>query len=82
MDKLLEARSKIDTIDEQIMDLLEERYYVSKEVGRIKEEIKKEVLDNSREQIIFDKTSKYSHSPQIIEVYKTIMNESKKLQRK
>jgi chorismate mutase len=52
------------------------------EIGQLKQVENKLVLDSNREQIILDKTAKFSHSPQLSTIYKTIMDESKSLQRK
>jgi len=82
MDKINELREQIDIIDRKIMELLEKRYTISKEIGELKQQLKTTVLDQNRENIILNKASKYSHSPQIELVYKTIMSESRKLQRK
>lgn len=82
MDKIDTLRNNIDKLDKEIMSLLEERFTLTNKIGAIKKESKTVVLDSKREQVIFDKTTEFSHSPQIIEIYKTIMNESKSLQRK
>lgn len=82
MDKINKLRKQIDKIDDEIMSLLDKRFNISNQIGQLKKESNTTVLDSNREQVIFDKTSKYSHSPELIEIYKTIMNESKKLQRK
>jgi len=82
MDKIENLRALIDTLDEKIMGLLDERYTLSVKIGNLKTQTKTNVLDTKRETIILDKTSKYSHSPEIGIVYKIIMKESKSLQRK
>lgn len=82
MDRLVKSRNRIDEIDDAIMQLLDERYDLSMEIGEIKKKQKTQVLDANREQIILDKTSKLRHSHSIKNVYHTIMDESKKLQRK
>lgn len=82
MDKLLEARAKIDEIDDQIMNLLDKRYALSIQIGTIKQESNSPVLDSNREQTVLDKTSKLRHSHAISNTYKSIMEESKKLQGK
>lgn len=82
MDPLNPLRNQIDVLDEQIMDLLNQRFDLALKIGAIKATINKDVLDESREQTILSKTTKYSHSPQIDVVYKTIMKASKSLQRK
>ena len=82
MDKIDDMRNLINILDDEIMALLDERFTVSKKIGKIKSLTKTDVLDTKREKTIIDKTSKYSHSPEIGIVYKTIMNASKSLQRK
>jgi monofunctional chorismate mutase len=82
MGKIEDLREKIDAIDKEIMSLLNKRYDVSIAVGEEKKAVEKQVLDSNREDIIFDKCSNFSHSPQIKEVYKTIMSESKKIQKR
>lgn len=82
MDQIAKYRTEIDEIDDQIMELLNKRYDLSIKIGIEKKQVKTHVFDQNREQYIINKASKYSHSPQIEEVYKTIMNESKTLQRK
>jgi chorismate mutase len=72
----------IDVIDKQIMDLLDQRFALTTEIGVLKKEVKMVVLDENRESIIYNNASKYSHSPQIKVIYKTIMEESKSLQGK
>lgn len=82
MDKINVLRTKIDHIDQQLMDLLEERYTLTNAIGLVKENIQKNVKDNDRELYIFNKITKYSHSPSIELVYKAIINESKNQQGK
>ena len=82
MDKIEDLRLLIDTLDDEIMSLLDKRFTVSIKIGNIKALSKTAVLDTKREEHILNKTSKHSHSPEIDIVYKTIMNESKNLQRK
>jgi len=82
MDKIDEMRHLIDVLDDEIMSLLDERFTLSIKIGNLKTLAKTDVLDTKREKIVLDKTSKYSHSPEIDVVYKTIMEESKSLQRK
>jgi len=80
MDRITENRILIDKIDEQIMELLDERFNLSIVIGQLKEQHKVAVLDGNREREILNKASKYSHCPSIENIYKCIMTESKKLQ--
>ena len=82
MDKLINQRKRIDEIDDQIMELLDERYDISIEIGNIKRDAKSPVLDSNRELEVLKKTANLSHSLAIKNVYVSIMEESKKLQRK
>jgi|LGOV01.1.fsa_nt_gb chorismate mutase len=82
MDKINHTRQEIDIIDDNIMRLLDERFEKTNLIGLLKKESKTTVLDQNREQTIFTKTTKFSHSPELKVIYSTIMNESKKLQRK
>ncbi len=82
MDKIIAFRSKIDEIDKEIMYLLNERYKISEQIGDIKSNSKVQVLDQKREDYVLNKTKEYSHSPQLELVYRTIMSESKNIQRR
>ena len=82
MDKIDDLRILIDKIDQKLMPLLEDRFSLSIKIGKEKSRAKTTVLDTKREDLILGKTSKYSHSPEIGIVYKTIMSESKTIQRK
>jgi len=48
-------RKKIDTIDEEIMNLLSERVLVSKKIGKIKRTHGEPIVDISRENEIYDR---------------------------
>lgn len=82
MDKIDTLREQIDSIDNELMKLLSERYEISDQIGTIKSSSKKEVLDQKREDYVLNKTKKHSHSPQLELVYRTIMSESKNIQRR
>lgn len=82
MDQIKKLRNEIDILDNKIMELLDTRYKISKQIGEVKATQNIQVLDSNREDLILSKTTKFSHSPQIYNIYKTIMKESKSLQRK
>ncbi len=82
MDQIGKLRNEIDIIDSTIMNLLETRFLIAKKIGLIKQRENITVLDTNREETILRKTTNYSHSPQIKNIYITIMNESKNIQRK
>ena len=82
MDKITDLRTIIDDIDNELMALLNKRYEISDKIGAIKSNSKKVILDKKREDYVLNKTKKHSHSPQLELVYRTIMNESKNIQRR
>lgn len=82
MDKIDVLRTEIDSIDDKIMDLLDQRFFITKAIGEEKKKNSTHVLDSNRELFIFDKTSKLSHYPEIKQIYECIMNTSKAQQRK
>ena len=82
MDVITALRTQIDELDNQLMILLEKRYDLSLAIGEEKMRNKRAIMDSTREQQIFEKISQFSHYPQITEVYKTIISESRSLQRK
>lgn len=82
MDKINSLRNEIDSIDNELMKLLSSRFDLSNTIGKIKSKSNKEVLDQSRELTILNQTKKHQYSSQIEAVYKTILNESKNIQRK
>lgn len=81
MDKIEDLRLLIDSLDDKIMTLLSDRFTLSIKIGKVKSHAKTTILDTKRESQVLDKTSKYSHSPEIGIIYKIIMEESKSLQR-
>lgn len=81
MDNITKLRNKIDQIDNQIMDLLDQRFSITKEVGIEKAKTNNQILDKNREFLILEKTAKFSHSPQIKDIYIYMMNLSKSQQK-
>lgn len=76
-------REQIDKIDKEIIDLLEERMEVSKEIGRIKEENDLEVVDPKREKEIIRSRQRWTRLDNrfIEKLYELIFEESRKQQR-
>ena len=80
-----ELRGKIDNIDNQIIELLDERFDVAKAIGDEKKKNNIQVLDSKREQVILDKVdSKASkeHAEYIKQIYVKIMEQSREYQSK
>lgn len=82
MDKLEDLRKQIDKLDNDLMKLLNKRYELSEQIGDLKSNSNKDIVDTNREKQVLIKTLEYSHSPQLELVYRTIMNESKNIQRR
>jgi chorismate mutase len=81
---LSEFRAKIDKIDEKIVDLLQQRFEVVKEIGVIKKHHGLETEDENREEaIVANLKSKAKNLPDglIKDLYKIIFEFSKKVQK-
>ncbi len=76
-------RIEIDQIDNQILNLLDERFELTKQVGEYKKENNIEVLNSNREQIIINKIKELNlkHEDEVINVYLSLMDISKDQQR-
>lgn len=91
LDDLQQLRQQLDTIDQEIMKLLIQRFHITDEVGILKARNNKSVVDTVREHEILEnikikiRTEGQHEGNQnaeylaqsISEIYKTIMNQSK-----
>ena len=85
MDKrILELRQKIDTLDEEIIQLLKKRMGISKEVGKLKEKLDIPVEDMGREQEIIDRLTQQAginlSEEQLIRIFTAVFKSSKQIQ--
>jgi monofunctional chorismate mutase len=82
MQQLQEFRQQLDELDGALMNILEKRLEVCREIGEFKKSQGLEIFDASREeQIINSKIEKSNLSPIFIgDLFRLIMNESKRLQ--
>jgi prephenate dehydratase len=55
MGEIGKKRKKIDLLDRQILDLLKERLSTAEEIGKIKKDMGKEIVDDERERLIYKK---------------------------
>ena len=81
--KIKELRNEIDSIDDRIIKLLEERSLVSKYIGKIKQNFEKEVLDAEREKEIIDRLAqktKILNRETLRLIYENIFKVSRKIQ--
>ncbi len=69
-------RAEIDKIDAEISKLLSARFKAVRQIKEIKAKNGQEIKDNQREKEILDKI----HSENELEVFKTIIAESRKIQ--
>jgi len=77
MDKLQNFRNRIDKIDAKIVTLLRKREKIIRKVGLLKVKTKKPIQHKEREQTILSRLDTDMER----EVFKTILRESKKIQR-
>ena len=62
--ELSDWRERIDGIDRQMIDLLNERMQCAHEIGRIKKAAGKPIRDSERERDVFAKTKAYNQEIQ------------------
>lgn len=74
MDKLLECRNKIDEIDTQIIKLYEKRMKIVKEVAIYKINNNMQVLDSSREAMMFEKNLNKITNVEFKKYYSSVLN--------
>ena len=75
-----DLRNEIDEIDDKIMELLNRRFKISGEIGKLKMENNLSLEDHNRENIILNKTKQYENGNMINEVYQRLFYVSKKNQ--
>ena len=82
--KLNALRDQINDIDEKMLQLLEQRFAIVKEVGMVKQAANLPVKDEAREQAVLTRlrgqVTDPSLKPAIQEIFQTIMDEAKKLE--
>ena len=80
MNELAKIRTLIDALDQTIMESLETRFSLMKEVALIKQQHKIKTIDRTRELAILAKAEAFVYAEAIKAVYEVLMNEAKKLQ--
>ena len=86
MDKRIQKlREQIDEIDEEIIQFLKKRMGISKEVGKLKEELHIPVEDKKREKEIIDRLTKIAgrnlSEEQLIRIFTAVFKSSKQFQK-
>ena len=82
--RILELRQKIDKLDEDIIQLLKRRMGISKEVGKLKEELDIPIEDKEREKEIIDRLTQQAgrnlSEEQLIRIFTAVFKSSKQAQ--
>lgn len=85
MEELKKLRDQIKNLDEEIVKLLEKRFNLSLKIGEFKKENNLPILDKDREKelslINLSKLENKDFSESYLNIFKTILEESKKLQK-
>jgi len=83
LSKIKKLRSLIDKTDKTIIKNLEKRFDIVKKLGKVKKNLRLNIVDKKREKEVFKNIKKYSqkYKKEIEEIYKKIIENSKKLQR-
>ena len=86
MDKrILELRQQIDAIDGEVIRLLKKRMGISKEVGKLKEELHIPVEDKGREEEIIHRLTQQAGQnlteEQLIRIFTAVFKSSKQVQK-
>ncbi|MBI4639388.1 MAG: chorismate mutase [Candidatus Tectomicrobia bacterium] len=80
-----EIRKKIDQIDNQILQLLNERAKLAVQIGEVKKARNLEITDQTREQQILERIRQENPGPlsaeAITRLYEKVIEESKRLER-
>ena len=86
MNEMEQLRLKIAQIDEQLIDLIAQRYHVAQQIGAFKKQNKLPVYDQARESLLHEfhinACSKYDIPQEIInKIFAILMDEARKVQK-
>lgn len=73
---LEQLRDGINNIDHQLMELLDKRLELVKQVGAYKKENKLPIVDNDRQKFILEKANNFNNSGSIKKIYQQIFTTS------
>lgn len=73
---LEQLRDGINNIDQQLMELLDKRFELVKQVGAYKKENKLPIVDNDRQKFILEKANNFNNSSSIKKIYRQIFTTS------
>ncbi len=81
MTSIEKLRVELNGIDQELVALLEKRFTITEEIGKIKKEHNIEIEDLKREKEIFDRIKNWVENPchheSIKKIYQALMVESK-----
>ena len=84
-ERILELRQQIDDLDEEIIRFLKKRMRISKEVGKLKQELDIPVEDKNRENEIIDRLTQQAgknlSEEQLIRIFTAVFKSSKQVQK-
>jgi len=79
-------RNKIDTLDEQIVRLINQRAEAAQAIGRLKQSANLPVYEPQREQAVFERVRNANAGPlsdtEIVDIYERIVDVMRSLQKK
>lgn len=73
---LEQLRDGINNIDHQLMELLDKRFELVKQIGAYKKENKLPIVDNDRQKFILEKANNFNNSSSIKKIYQQIFTTS------
>lgn len=73
---LEQLRDGINNIDHQLMELLDKRFELVKQVGAYKKKNKLPIVDNDRQKFILEKANNFNNSSSIKKIYQQIFTTS------
>ena len=85
LENIEEYRRKIDEIDQQLLQLLKQRFDLSEKIGRIKVEHKTDVKDDLRESDLFSRIERFCDDQNlskefVINIWRKILTHSYSIQ--
>jgi chorismate mutase/prephenate dehydratase len=81
---LNQLRTQIDSIDEKLVELLNERAYCALEIGRYKQQNQRPVYEPQREELVMANIARCNHGPlpaeELATIYTAILAAMRRLQ--
>ena len=82
---IAEWREKIDELDRRLVELLNQRAYAAREIGKLKRNTSMPIYEPQREKIIFENVCKANRGPlpdsELRQVYERIIDVMRNIQR-